>query len=100
MKKDELISKYIELGNKLPKLYPHLNLQNHCYWRIANDNACNYKWDLLVKKPFHKNASLILIQRAINNLEDMMLSPESVDIMNKISISYRKAFKLTKISNP
>jgi len=33
------------LVNELPKIYPELNFENHCYRRIAYDNVLGCKWN-------------------------------------------------------
>lgn len=90
MKREELESLYIRLGNELEELYSSFSFKNHCYWRIANDYACKDKWDKLVKRPFYKNASDIQLIKSITILQDMVGNKEVLFNFNKQSLTYRK----------
>ena len=46
---------YQRLPEKLVTQYPELAFDNHCYLRIALDNAIGNKWDTVVKQPAYKN---------------------------------------------
>ncbi|MEM6517352.1 MAG: acetyltransferase [Bacteroidota bacterium] len=46
---------YQNLPEELPKIYPDLNFDNHCYLRIALDNTFKAKWDTKIKRPAYKN---------------------------------------------
>lgn len=81
---------YIELGNILPKINSSIDFENHCYWRIANDNACYRRWDTVVKPPFYKNASRELLYHSIKNLCKMVSSYSETNRLNSLSLRYRQ----------
>ena len=80
----------IQLANELEKQYPDLNFRNHCYLRIAYDNAVDAKWDTVISRPFTAKASLTQV-----NTANWFLSLYKTDKYlllehNKISLKYRK----------
>jgi hypothetical protein len=79
-----------QLANELESIYPDLNFRNHCYLRIAYDNAVYCKWDTVVDKPFTKNGSLE--QRYIAELFLKTYKTDKKLLLehNKISLTYRK----------
>jgi hypothetical protein len=80
----------IEIANILEKQYLNLNFRNHCYLRIAYDNAVCDKWDNVVSRPFSKNASVYFQVVANENLK-MYLEDKSLLIEhNQNSLKYRK----------
>jgi hypothetical protein len=78
-----------ELANDLEKQYPNLNFRNHCYLRIAYDNAVDCKWDTVVNRPFTANANLIQLTRAKWFLGLYKTDKELLLKHNKISLTYR-----------
>jgi hypothetical protein len=80
----------IEIANILEKQYLNLNFRNHCYLRIAYDNAVCDKWDNVVSRPFAKNASVYFQVVANENLK-MYLEDKSLLIEhNQNSLKYIK----------
>jgi hypothetical protein len=80
----------IEIANILEKQYPSFNFRNHCYLRIAYDNAVLAKWDNVVSRPFAKNASVYFKVVANENLK-MYLEDKGLLIEhNQNSLKYRK----------
>lgn len=87
--REELEKAYIELGNLLPVINKNVDFKNHCYWRMANDNACYKKWNEEVDKPFYKNASDELLYHSIKLLTRMICNYDEVSRLNKLSLRYR-----------
>ena len=79
-----------QLANDLEKQYPDLNFRNHCYLRIAYDNAVDCKWDAVVDKPFTANASLEQRYTAAWFLKLYKTDKYLLLEHNKISLTYRK----------
>jgi hypothetical protein len=79
-----------QIANDLEKQYTDLNFRNHCYLRIAYDNAVNSKWDTVVNRPFTANANLIQLTRAKWFLGLYKTDKELLLQHNKISLTYRK----------
>ena len=80
---------YFELGNQLPKIYQHLDFENHCYWRIALDNTLNAKWKDVVPSPAYKNISKAQLNQVIHLLETYKEDEQLLLEHNKISLAYR-----------
>ena len=79
-----------QLAKELEGIYPDLNFRNHCYLRIAYDNAVDNKWDTVVNRPFTANANLIQLTRAKWFLGIYKTDKELLVKHNKISLTYRK----------
>ena len=80
----------MQIANGLEKQYTDLNFKNHCYLRIAYDNAVSGKWDTLVNRPFTKNASTFYIHEANLFLCSYITNKNLLLQHNKISLEYRK----------
>jgi hypothetical protein len=89
MERIELEQTYLQLGNLIEKKYPILSFKNHCYWRIANDNACQTKWDTIVNRPYYKNASKDQLKKSINILQEIFANRNVILEYNKQSLNYR-----------
>lgn len=79
---------YLSLGKQLEQLKIK-NFKNHCFWRIANDNACNIKWNDLVKKPFYKNADDALLLKSVEYLVAMLKDTSCIAELNRKSLQQR-----------
>lgn len=80
---------YFELGNQLPQIYKHLNLDNHCYWRIALDNTLSTKWRDVVTSPAYKNISEEQLNHVIHLLERYKDDERLLLEHNRVSLAYR-----------
>jgi len=80
---------YLYYGNQLEKQNPQLNFKNHCYWRIANDNACSAKWTTKVKTPYYKNASNERLEKSVAYLKAMINDSSTINKLNKQSLKLR-----------
>ncbi|MGB3590329.1 MAG: acetyltransferase [Nonlabens sp.] len=89
MNRAELEKQYFELGNRLPKQYPNKNLDNHCYWRIALDNAVQDYWKNQIKSPAYKNLSDNQIDRVVELLNNYATDEELLTIHNENSLRWR-----------
>ena len=78
-----------QLANELEGIYPNLNFRNHCYLRIAYDNAVYNKWDTVLNRPFTANANLIQLTRANWFLKLYKTDKYLLLEHNKISLTYR-----------
>ena len=92
MKRDFLEKKYIDLGNKLQNKYSGVSFKNHCYWRIANDNACNEKWNNVVKGIYYKNCKRKQLIKSIMFLNIMLNDFSKAIELNDKSLFYRKYY--------
>lgn len=83
---DELPSK----AQASPGDYPvHLD---HCFRRIAYDNALCTKWDTAVDRPFIDNADVTDLALAVGVARSMYRGgPATVRRLNEFSLSYRDA---------
>lgn len=89
--KKELINQIKSLSNYLDGLYESkTNFRNHCYLRIAYDNTCGGKWDLLVNKPFVDNATPVQLTTAVEYLNRYKNDFEVLVSDNKKSLNFRK----------
>ena len=91
METREVLEKaYFTLGNSLERQYKgSFNLKNHCYWRIANDNAVGNKWSNVVDRPFYKNCSIEQLNQSVDILMEMETKPENILHYNEISLHLR-----------
>ncbi len=87
--RDQLEKEYFELGNLLPKFYPDLNFENHCYWRIALDNAVKQRWTNTVDRPAYKNISTSLLEETVRLLNTYKTDQKLLEKHNEISLKYR-----------
>ena len=78
-----------QLANDLQKQYTDLNFRNHCYLRIAYDNAVDGKWDGLVDRPFTKNANSVQISIASAFLMMYKIDKELLLEHNRNSLTFR-----------
>ena len=84
----QLEQRYKELGKRLEVTHKTKRFWNHCYWRIANDNAVKGKWDIVVRRPFYKNATDKQLEDSVANLERMDKF-DAVEKLNRRSLEYR-----------
>lgn len=88
--KKELVNQIKGLSNYLDKLYnSRTNFRNHCYLRIAYDNTCGGKWDLLVSKPFVDNATTDQLATALDYLNRYKDDFTCLITDNKKSLKFR-----------
>ena len=80
----------IRLSNLLDAKYAaELNFRNHCYLRIAYDNAVNNKWDNVIAKPFIKNANEDQLNVALMLLNNYMTDKVMLNNHNLLSLKFR-----------
>jgi hypothetical protein len=90
LNKSTLIDDIKKLSNTLDAQYGHeLNLRNHCYLRIAYDCVVDNKWDLEIKKPFVKYASIDQLQLALALLQKYQIDKKKLLADNKKSLKFR-----------
>lgn len=89
MNRDQLQSRYFELGNELPEVYPDLNFDNHCYWRIALDNAVGDKWKNQIPSPAYKNLSDEQLEEVVLLLEKYKDDEAALIEDNQKSLKWR-----------
>ncbi len=89
MTRDHHQKKYFDLGNDLPNIYPHHNFDNHCYWRIALDNAVGDMWKKKVKSPAYKNLSEEQLDKVIHLLENYKTDEQLLLEHNQNSLRWR-----------
>jgi len=80
---------YFDLGAALPLHYPHLNFDNHCYWRIALDNTLFAKWKDVVPPPAYRNISEEQLDFVIHLLNTYKQDEQLLLEHNRISLGYR-----------
>ena len=80
----------IRLSNLLDAQYTaELNFRNHCYLRIAYDNAVNNKWDNVIAKPFIKNANEDQLNVALMLLNNYVTDKVILNSHNLLSLKFR-----------
>ena len=80
----------IRLSNSLDAQYAaELNFRNHCYLRIAYDNAVNNKWDNVIAKPFIKNANEDQLNVALMLLKNYVTDKVVLNNHNLLSLKFR-----------
>ena len=89
MNRSGLEKEYLELGNELPTIYPSLNFKNHCYWRIALDNAVGDQWNKKLVSPAYKNLSNEQLQQAVELMQSFQQDAYLLQEKNKLSLQYR-----------
>jgi len=84
---------YFTFYNQLPKelelTYPDLNFKDHCYLRIALDNAIGTRWDIRVAKPAYKNLDNEQRHQVLANLAEYTRDKSTLLEHNAISLAYR-----------
>jgi len=77
------------ITTELPYIYPQLQLQNHCYRRIAYDNAVTWRWDKVITSPFIDHVDNDILEKVIHNL--LLYSKDKSILINHndISLTYR-----------
>jgi len=89
MNRLDLESRYFELGNELPNIYPHLSFQNHCYWRISLDNSLDDKWNRVISSSAYKNLNDEQLKQVVNHLESYATDAELLQNQNRKSLEHR-----------
>ena len=84
---------YQNLPEKLTKIYPDLNFDNHCYLRIALDNTFKTKWDTVLKRPAYKNLNSLKRSEVLTLLKSYQTKKELLLAHNENSLRYRAVFK-------
>ena len=88
---ESLKSEIISLANLLDKQFAkEFNFKNHCYLRIAYDNAVNNKWDKAVNRPFIKNASAEQLKMVLAFLQCYSKNKDLLNKHNLLSLAFRK----------
>jgi hypothetical protein len=90
-----------ELADKIKKLADELDVQyrkettwrNHCYLRIAYDNAANAKWNTVIKSPFIEFATDKQLKDALSNLKIYKTNKKQLETDNEKSLEFRKKAK-------
>lgn len=101
MERETLVADIRRLANQvLPPQSTWANMpvcRNHCFMRIAYDNAVGQKWDMVVKAPFLRNATLQQLSDARAILYRIADDPSASHSLNDFSLfcrqkgGYRKA---------
>ena len=82
------------MGERLFKIYKdEFKLQNHCYWRIANDNAVGFKWNDLILRPYYAKAPYEQLKRSVDILLEMEEDKSKVLHYNEMSLHLRSKTK-------
>ncbi|ALM21073.1 acetyltransferase [Nonlabens sp. MIC269] len=84
---------YFELGEQLPKQYPELNFDNHCYWRIALDNVLQGKWRDKIPAPAYKHLTDDQLDYVIHLLKSYSKDQRLLLQHNENSLRYRGKIK-------
>jgi hypothetical protein len=88
-----LQAQYKDLANRLDLIH-NCQFRNHCFLRIANDNAMGEKWDNVILKPFLKNATSEQLQKSVDILTSMLnMSKSDLMVLNKKSLVFRGKYK-------
>lgn len=77
------------LGNELPRYYPNKSFQNHCYWRIALDNAVGAQWNEKISSPAYKNITDEQLQKTLGFLRLYIKDEMTLEKNNRQSLIYR-----------
>lgn len=80
---------YFDLGNELVNRYPLLQLDNHCYWRIALDNTLGGKWKDQIPSPAYKHLTDEQLDYVIHLLKSYKTNQQLLFDHNQISLRYR-----------
>ncbi len=89
------------LSDSIKKLADELDLQyrdettwrNHCYLRIAYDNAVDNKWNTVIKSPFIEFATDKQLKDALSNLKIYKTNKTRLESDNEKSLEFRKKAK-------
>lgn len=81
---------YQSLPEKLAEQHKDLNFENHCYLRIALDNAFEARWDKTLKKPAYKHLSKNQLETVISLLKQYQKDKVFLLEHNKKSLAWRK----------
>ena len=88
------------LSNKLTTQYEsQFNFRNHCYLRIAYDNTIGDKWDIAVRKPFVKYATVAQLIHALKLLNIYTKNKADLLLDNEKSLQFRQKHILTKVNS-
>ena len=88
--KDLIKNEIIKLSNLLDEQFAkELNFRNHCYLRIAYDNAVNNKWDNVIAKPFIKNAKEEQLKNTLLLLKSYVSNKKLLLEHNILSLKFR-----------
>lgn len=93
------------LSDSIKKLADELDLQyrdettwrNHCYLRIAYDNAVDNKWNTVIKSPFIEFATDKQLKDALSNLKIYKTNKTRLEADNEKSLAFRKNAKSSSI---
>ena len=88
--RQELENLYFDLAQKLEFRYHEFSFQNHCYWRIALDNAMQGRWDFQISRPAYKHLSIEQLKRTVSFLQSYLIDRELLLEHNQKSLDYRK----------
>ena len=80
---------YFDLGKQLVQKYPHLQFDDHCYWRIALDNTLNNKWKNVIPPPAYRNLSEEQLDYTLHLLRSYLKDEQLLLEHNKNSLAYR-----------
>ena len=84
----------IRLSNQLDEQFAkELEFRNHCYLRIAYDNTVKNKWDIIVNRPFTKNATEEQLKNALLLLNKYVTDKQLLFSHNDLSLGFREKFK-------
>ena len=86
----QYIETYQNLPEKLTEIYPDLNFENHCYLRIALDNAVRAKWDTVLKRPAYKNLNQLQLQEVLSLLHKYQTDKSLLLHHNTLSLKWRQ----------
>lgn len=82
-------SYYLKIPEALVEKYSELNFENHCYLRIALDNAIGTKWDTRIAKPAYKNLNTQQRALVIAHLSSYLEDKATLLSHHLISMVYR-----------
>lgn len=88
---------YLGLPESLAEQYTELNFDNHCYLRIALDNALGAKWDTKIARPAYRNLTIAKRHEVLSLLRRYETDRPLLLQHNEISLSYRKQASTPKL---
>ncbi len=95
--KKTIIAQIAAIANRLDIKYSsETNFRNHCYLRIAYDCALKNKWDVVVPKPFVKNADVAQLAEVFELLNHYLTNKNQLMLDNIASLNFRKLARLSK----
>lgn len=93
MDREALVGSIKQMANEvLPALSAQVEMpicRNHCFLRIAYDNAVSQKWDQVVTAPFLKHATLQQLSDANAILKNLSSYPQYCHDLNNFSLRCR-----------